>query len=119
MKEHQRYPDRFIKTDSVSEPLELTVKEIMAVKFPDGSDGTAASFFEDERMLALNRTRYRSIRELAQDDEDANWDGTKIEVYRTTTTFGSDTNKPCLRIRRPGENGTSATAAKEEESLPF
>jgi len=51
-----------------------------------------------EKGLVLNVTNFTSIRRIHGDDPET-WIGKKVILYPTTTRFGPDPKRPCIRVR--------------------
>jgi hypothetical protein len=67
-----------------------------------------------EKGLALNITNARTIAQLYGSFDSTAWIGKRITLYPTTTTFGSQSNVECIRIR-PVKPGTKVKDAPPDE----
>lgn len=62
------------------ERLVLTISNIFEYAFPSGDEGLVLEFVEEEKRLALNKTRVRKLREMLGGNTDE-WMGQQISLY--------------------------------------
>lgn len=113
MKKHETYgAGEWIKSDhfEADETRTGTIESVGTHTFEDGQAQRYLSFSDLDGQFGLNVTNWDMVAELSGQDDDDNWAGTQVEIYKTTTRFGAKT-VPCLRIRKPA-NGTSNGAAE-------
>jgi hypothetical protein len=117
MKTSERFPSRFVQaSDLPPEGTVVRIDKVRKEKVGQGSDQKekpVVSFTNASKGLVLNRVNNDAIVDLFGDD-DRDWHGQKIELYPTTTTFGSKT-VPCVRVRAV-DSGAKAKAEPEPES---
>ncbi len=56
-------------------------------------------FKETEKGLALNATNARAIQDILGTNQIAQWEGSKISLFRTTINAFGRQNVPCVRVK--------------------
>lgn len=90
----------YLKAADFPEPRTVTMTRCVLEDIGKEKDEKPVLYFHElaERGLVLNKTNFTSIAELCGEDSE-NWPGQRIELWQTTTSFGSDPAVPCIRVR--------------------
>jgi hypothetical protein len=117
-----RFPSKFLNAQNMpTEVMVLTIDgEAENVDYPGGDSGTAISFKEIDKQFGVNVTCWDAIAQIAGIEDDAEWDGTVVELFKTKTDFKGKM-VDCIRIRPVGGwTGWTAPAATEgADAKPF
>jgi len=97
----EAFPSRFFKAaDIPTEGFVLQIAKVEREKVgPDQEYKWVAYFKGQEKQLVLNTTNWELIAAALREEDSDNWPDKKIELYPTTTPFGSKT-VDCIRARR-------------------
>ena len=120
----QAFPSRFFKaTDIPRDGLVLQIAKIEHEKVgPDQEPKWVAYFKGQEKQLVLNSTNWDLMAAALHEDDSDNWIGKTIDLYPTTTQFGSKM-VDCIRVRRhwlPQPPKTPpATGGNLNDGIPF
>ena len=122
-KRHDVFPSKYLQAaDLRGKPVNVTIERapLETLKNKNGEDLKTVLYFRGaKKALPLNRTNWDSCADLCGDDSD-DWPGHQIQLYPTTTPFGTDT-VDCIRIRAPEQGELKpikATAAKAKATEP-
>ena len=97
----------YLKASDCDEgPLVVTIKKIELEsitnpKTKETIEKYVVYFKEEDQGLVLNKTNGRKITALAGGQDETDWVGTKIELYKTEVQFG-DEMVDAIRVREPG-----------------
>jgi hypothetical protein len=115
MQRSEIFPSRYIKADDLPGPRVVTIAKAEMQPFKnDGreQEKLVVVFREKVKSLVVNLSNYDSISiECGLGDETNAWTGHKIELYATTTRFGTKT-VPCVRVRPPAQPELAAKPRK-------
>ena len=100
------FPSKFLVAGDLngkSIALKILRAPIETLKNKNGEDTKTVLYFKGaKKSLPLNRTNWDSVADITGEDDSDNWAGHQIELYPTTTQFGSDV-VDCIRIRAPAQ----------------
>jgi hypothetical protein len=118
MKRSERFPSRYVQAaDLKPGGVTVTMNTMRMEEVGQGADKKTKPvlyFKNASKAMVLNATNDETIGNLFGDD-DREWNGQKITLYPTTTTFGGKT-VPCIRVRAvDGDKGAAAAAEEESE----
>lgn len=122
MKRDEAFPSNFLKADDLknaegkSIAKRVTIAGVEDVKYPDGGSGRMLSFKETEKKLGLNKTNWTAIETITGKDDDENWVGEKIEIFRAMVAFKGET-VPAIRVRPVG--GWQTAPVEDENPTAF
>ena len=101
MKLSQMYPSRFLKADDLDGPTLDVIEKVGQDQVGREQEVKPIVYFRKLKPLVLNKTNAQTIVAIAGTDETDNWGGVAVEVYPTTTPFGTEI-VDCVRLRAPG-----------------
>src|SRR5262245_41000408 len=111
----EAFPSRFFKAADIPPAgLVLQIAKVEHEKVgPDQEEKWVMYFKGQEKQFVLNSTNWDLTAAALREDDSDNWIGKTIELYPTTTQFGSKM-VDCIRVRRhrPGPGNTAGAAAK-------
>jgi hypothetical protein len=110
-KRHEVFPSKYLQAaDLGGKPINVTIEKapLETLKNKNG---------EDQKSLPLNRTNWDKIADITGEDDSENWPGHRIQLYPTTTSFGSDI-VDCIRIRAPEQGELKPIKAKPAKAKP-
>lgn len=98
----QLYPGRFLKSgEFLGKKFTLTITDVELEELEDDKKGTKVrgiiSFKETPKQLCLNRTNGEYLKAMFGRNIQE-WRGKRVTLWPTTTTFGRERDKPCIRI---------------------
>jgi hypothetical protein len=92
------FPGKYLKSDGVSEDLHVTIVNVAMEQVGD-KNKPVAYFEEIEAGLALNKTNWGAIKEIAESDDSDDWKGTKIVIYVKPDVEYQGKIGPALRVK--------------------
>jgi hypothetical protein len=122
------FKSRYLKAADLSNgPVVATIR-VAALETLKGYSGSPENkvviyFTRGVSPLILNRINWDSVADIAGDESD-NWGGAQIELYAATAEV-QGVEKPCVRIRAPGEQpvlkakAADAQADSLSDEIPF
>ena len=94
------FPGRFMTASDLDGDLPVIIERIEKETFQDDGKTKPVVFFRGhEKGLVLNKTNFKSIAEIAGED-DADWPGKPIVLFTMMTPY-KDKVVEAIRIRRP------------------
>ena len=100
MRFNELYPGRYFNAEAlIGGPRLLTISAVERQTLSDGTVKTVIRFENEAMQLIANLTNGQAIKALYGSDTD-DWLGKQIELYPTTTPFGSKL-VDCVRLRAP------------------
>jgi hypothetical protein len=101
MKLNDLFPSRYLKSDDYQQPAILTMTAVAIEQVgPDREDKPVLYFKETAKGLILNKTNFEMVAEVTGQEDTMDWEGQKIEIFKSRTKFGGRT-VDCLRLRAP------------------
>ena len=99
----------------------LAISEVGEKTYKDEKTGKEdtkliLSFADEDKRLVCNWTNATEIAKSYGDDTDG-WIGKVIQLYRTTTSYGTDV-VPCIRVRGPKSETDAAPPPKSWGDAP-
>ena len=98
MKISQRFEDRYLRAEDLSDPIVVTINSVDEVTIGD-DERIIIEFSDCEKLLPLNKTNALNLAEMLGDDTD-DWSGKRIEVYKEKVMFQGK-RVPAVRVREP------------------
>ena len=104
MKTSEVFPSRWLKAEDLETDLTVTIRQVKLEKFeqqgkPD-EQKPAAYFDELDKALILNKTNWKTLVDLTQEDESDNWTGHRVTLTVVDVdAFGDIVH--AIRIKKP------------------
>jgi len=127
MRKNEVFPSKYMKAedllDDSGNPMVkvFTIKDVVEIEYPDSKTGRALEFEQSSKQLGLNVTNWDAVCEISGKDDDSNWSGVSVELFRTRVEFRGK-NVPAIRIRPVGGWENEGAQPKEENpkaEVPF
>ncbi len=125
MKESQAFPSNWLKAGEFTTATVYTVATVTTETVGQGENAEAKrvlSFKETDKELVLNKTNWKAIAKISGQDDDDQWTGTKVELFKTVVEFKGD-HVDAIRVRPEGGwegwSGPGKKAEGDSDSLPF
>ena len=122
MKRHEALPSKYIKTEELNgRTVDLVIDRVVGemIKSNEGPDEHKAVvyFVGKDRGMILNATNWDTLESVYGGESD-DWAGKEMQLFPTTTRFGSKT-VPCMRIQFANSAPPAPAAAPAEDEIPF
>jgi hypothetical protein len=105
MKKSDAYPPNYFKASEFGDtPKVLEIETTRREKFENNGkteEKTVVYFVGQKSGLVIGPVVWDQFEQVTGADDDKDWSGHRVELYRTTTQFGRDM-VDCIRVRAPG-----------------
>lgn len=119
MRKDQIFPSKYLKEpDLRGREHVVTIRTVERVSF-QGKPGLVVYFEGRDKGLAVNQTIFDQISMATGEDDTENWEGHKITLYPTETTYQNEM-RPVVRVRTkpPADNGKQAMHKRPPDPDP-
>ena len=120
MRKRDAYPSKYFKAVEFPDtPMVLEIRTTCRENFENGGkteEKTVVYFVGQKSGLVIGPIVWDQIAEVTGCDDDKDWPGHRIELYRTKTQFGRDM-VDCIRVRAPGTAAKPKPKPKKKPDL--
>ena len=116
---NKAFPSKFLKASDLgdAQPV-VTIDHVSMEEVGKDKDSRPIVYFVGkDKGLVLNKTNANKIVTLLQSGVTEEWEGQKIRLYATETTFGGDTVE-CIRVKAASPNGKQRVVLEKTRAKP-